>query len=178
MDGEDRPCVGIERIVVIQVFGGHEHGQGVLLHHELSVGEEEIGVGLQMHQSAIHEEAAVALHEECAREAFARILHLRVAECEPYLLHLSGGEEAVDYLDVCSKESCISESFLKGLLGARVHSCPLDVDADEVHVGEHACQSHGIFPLAATQLKHYRVVVVEIFLAPLAFHIERYILNH
>ena len=60
----------------------------VVLYHVGGVGKEEVGVGLQMDDAAVDEELAVALHEVGRREALAGVLHLRVAEGEPDLLHL------------------------------------------------------------------------------------------
>ena len=71
-----------------------------MLLHISGVSEEEVRVGLQVYGSFVGEEVAITLEEVCGCEALARVLHLRVAECEPYLLHLVFAEEAVDYLYV------------------------------------------------------------------------------
>ena len=100
-----------------------------------------------MHESSVYEEAAVSLHKICAGETLARILHLRVAEGEPYLLHLARGEEAVDYLDVGAQESGGFGVLPPELLCSGVHARSLDVDSDEIYVGEHARQSTVYSPL-------------------------------
>ena len=38
---------------------------------------------------------AVAFHERGTAEPLPRVLHLRVAERQPYLLHFAGGKEPV-----------------------------------------------------------------------------------
>ena len=102
------------------------------------------------------------------------ILHLRIGECEPYLLHLVGSEEAVDDLDTRAQKRHIGEVLLQGLLCSRVDAGPLDVDTNEVDIGIDACKADGVFAFSAAQLKNYGVGVVEVFLAPVAFHVERH----
>ena len=59
-----------------------------------------------------------------------------------------------------------------------MHARTLDVDSDEIYVGEHACQSHGVFSLATAQLQDNGGLVVEIFLAPFAFHLEGHVFDY
>ena len=89
----------------IEILGGEQHWQVILLHHICRIGEEEVGVGLQMNDAFVDEELPVSLHEVCRCEALAGILHLRVGEREPYLLHLVLGKEPLDDLDVGAEES-------------------------------------------------------------------------
>ena len=119
----------------IQVFRTEFQGQVVLLHHICGVGEEEVGVGLQMDDATIDEETAVAVHEVGGGETLARVLHLRVTERQPYLLYLIRSEETVDDLDIRTQEGDILQSFLDSLCGTRPHTGSLDVHPDEVYVG-------------------------------------------
>ena len=89
-----------------------------------------------MYQTAVGEKAAVAFEEKSAREAFPRVFHLWVAKREPYLLHLSFAEEAVDDLDVGTEKGYVWQSFFHSLLGASVHSSSFDIDSNEVDVGK------------------------------------------
>ena len=163
--------------IVIEVFRTEGYGQLVLFHHIGGIGEKEVGVGFQMYPSSISQETPVALHEEGGRKAFARILHLRIAEGEPDFLYFSFAEEPVDDLDVRTKESDVGESFVESLLGTLVHTGTLDVNPDEVHVGIEPRQPYGVLSLSASQLQHNRVLVMKILFAPMAFHVERNVLN-
>ena len=107
----------------------------VVLHHIGGVGEKEVGVGLEMDDAVVDEEAAVALHEVRRCQPLAGVLHLGVAERQPYFLHFARGKEAVDNLDVGTQESHVSKSLLQSLCGSRPHAGSLDVDTYEVHVG-------------------------------------------
>ena len=68
--------------------------------HLLGVGEEEVGVGLEVYDALVCEEAAVAAEEVGAGESLGGFLHLGVGEGEPYLADFVGGEELPDELDV------------------------------------------------------------------------------
>ena len=61
-----------------------------------------------MYDALILEETTVALHKVGAGESFARILHLRIAEGEPYLVNLIGSEKTVDNLYVGAKKGYIA----------------------------------------------------------------------
>ena len=163
---------------MVEVFGAEEQGQVIMLLHVCGIGEEEVGVGFQMHRSTVYEEVAIALKEECRGETLARVLHLRVAECEPYLLHLILAKEAVDNLDVGAQECHILQSVGYSLCGSCPHTCSLDVNANEVDIGEHLSQPYCIFTLATSQLEHNGVVVLEVHLAPSAFHLKRHVVGY
>ena len=143
-----------------------------MLHHVGSVGEKEVGVGLQVDDAAVDEKLAVTLHEIRRRETLAGILHLRVGEGEPDLLHLVLGEESLDDLDVGAEESHILQSFVDGLGGPCPHAGSFDVDADEVDVGVALGKFHSVFPFAAAELQHNGILVVEILLVPMTLHIK------
>ena len=72
--------VSRRKFVVIEVFGTEVERQVVFLNEISSIGEEEIGVGLQVNGTTIYEEVTITLLEVCGRQALARILHLGVAE--------------------------------------------------------------------------------------------------
>lgn len=65
----------------------------VFLHHICCIGEEEVGVGLQMYKAFVGQKPAIPLHEECRGEALMHVLHLRVGERQPYLLNLVGSKK-------------------------------------------------------------------------------------
>ena len=97
---QDFPCLVVDSFSVIEVFGAEEHVEGIVFHHIRGVCEEEIRVGLEMYDAIIDKETSVSLQEESGSKALMHILHLRVGEGKPYLLHLILGKEAVDYLDI------------------------------------------------------------------------------
>ena len=150
----------------------------IVPHHIGGVGEKEVGVGLQMDDATIDEELAIALHEIGRGKALAGILHLRVAEGEPDLLYLVGGEEALDDLDVGTEEGHILQSFVEGLGGSCPHAGSLDVDTDEVHVGVELGELHRIFALATAQFEHDGVLIVEVLLVPVPFHLKRHVFHY
>ena len=85
---------------MIEIFGAEEQGQTVCLDHVGGIGEEEVGVGLQVDETSVNEKMAVAVHEISTGEPFAWIFHLGVAEGKPYLLNLVFGKETVDDFDI------------------------------------------------------------------------------
>ena len=131
-----------------------------------------------MDHSPIHQEMAVAVHEVGGGEALTRILHLRVAEGEPDLLHLILPEETIDNLDICAQESHVLESFVQGLCSTGPHAGALDIHTHEVHLRVELGQLHGILTLAASQLQYDGVVIVEILFIPVTFHLERDVGHH
>ena len=149
----------------------------VFLHHQPRVGEEKVGVGLQMHQSTVDEKAAVTLHEIGGGESLAWIFHLRVRECQPNLLYLILSKEAVDDLNARTQECYIGHPVLQSQFGTCPHACALDVHTDEVDVGEEFSQSHGVLSFAAAKLQHDGIVVMEILFPPMTFHVEGHIVD-
>ena len=170
MDAEDE-AYGMVRLAgegMVEVVGGEEEWQAVYGDNVAGVGKEEVGVGLEMHRAAVGKEMPVALQEECGGEAFGGLLHLGVGEGEPNLRHLSGGEELVDELDVGAQERHIAQPFAEGFGGSVPHTRPLDVDADEVEVWEHAGEPHAVFAPSAPELEHDGVGVAEEMAVPLS----------
>ena len=163
---------------MIQIVNSLLEGQLVFLHHQRGVGKKEIGVGLQVDDAAVSEEAAVALHEIGGGESLAGILHLWVAESKPNLLHLVLSKETVDDLYVRAEEGHILYSLLQSTRGSRPHTGTLDVNADVVAVRVCLRQLYGIFALAATQLQDDGVVVMKELLAPVAAHGKRNVTQH
>ena len=77
----------------------------VLLDEIGGVGEEEVGVGLQMDEATVDKEMAIAIEEPCGGQSLAWILHLRIAERQPYLADfalredtLAADSEEIDFL--------------------------------------------------------------------------------
>ena len=97
---------------MVQVFRAEEQWQVVVLDHQCGVGEEEVGVRLQVDDASVLQKVAVALHEPCGGEPLARVLHLGVAEGEPDFLYLVRGEETVDNLDVSAQEGNVLQTLL------------------------------------------------------------------
>ena len=160
---------------MIKVVGTHFYFQLILFHHFLGVGEQEVRVGLKVYQTTIHQESSVSLHEVSGSKTFALVLHLGVAECEPYFLHLAICEEAINNLDICSEESHIRQSLFDSSLGTCPHACALDIYSYEVDIRKHSCHAYSIFSLSATKLKNYRIIVFEEFFTPFTFHFERHV---
>ena len=72
-------------------------------------------------------------------------------------------------------EGHIVQAFVAGLGQAAPHAGTFDVNADVIDFGMHPGQSDGVFTLAAAQLQHDGMVVME-KLGPLAF--QRKSLRH
>ena len=100
LDGQNFASLLIDTVGMIEIFGAEEQGQTVCLDHVGGIGEEEVGVGLQVDETSVNEKMAVAVHEISTGEPFAWILHLGVAEGKPDLLNLVFGKETVDDLDI------------------------------------------------------------------------------
>ena len=162
----------VDALGMVEVDGFEQQGQPVVIDHDGRIGEEEVAVGLQVDDATVGEEASIAFEEEGAGEAFVYVLHLRVAESEPYLLHFAWSEEAVDNFDVGTQKRYITQVFLYGLFGSGVHACAFYVNPYEVDVGEELGQSHRIFAFAAAEFEYDGVVVVEIAASPTALHGE------
>ena len=125
-----------------------------------------------MNGTVVNQEMAVAVQEEGRRESLAWALHLRVAESEPDFLYLVFAEETVDDFDVSAQESHVGQFFFQSLCGSGPHAGTLDVNTDEVHVGIELGQLYGVFAFAASEFKHDGVVVLEVLLMPVAFHVK------
>ena len=162
---------------VVEVVGSHLHGVAVGLHHFAGVGVHEGAVALEVDESVGGEYLLVERHEAGRGEPLAHLLHLRVGEGNPDFRHLARSEEAVDQFDVGPQEGYILYSLLERLFGAAPHAGPLDVDADKVLLRKATGQPYGIFALAATQLEHDGVVVLEEGFAPFAPHLEPFFLQ-
>ena len=89
----------------------------VLLNEIGGVGEEEVGVGLQMDKPTVGEELTVTIQEPSGRETLAWVLHLRITEGKPYLADFVLREEAVDDLDIGSQEGNVLQAFVQRLCG-------------------------------------------------------------
>ena len=126
-----------------------------------------------MDNSVIHQKTTVTVHEKGGCQTFVYILHLRIRERKPYLLHLVFAEEPVDDFNVRTKKSHIFQAFLQGLSGPGIDTCALDVYPDEVDVRIDTCQPDSIFPFPTAQFEHNRVVIMEILRTPTSLHIER-----
>lgn len=124
----------IQSIRVIEIGSAEKKRKMVVFYQKGCVGEEEIGVGLEMDEATINKEMAITFEKPGAGEPFAWILHLRVTEGEPYLAHLVPVEEPVYDFYVSPEESHISKSLFEGLGSSSPHSCAFDIDSYEVHV--------------------------------------------
>ena len=165
-------------MITIEVFCTEYEGQVVLFDQVGGIGEEKVRVGLQMDEATIGEEMAIAVEEPRGGESLTRVLHLWVAEGEPYLADFVRGEEAVDDLDIGAQEGHILQSFVQGLCGACPHAGALDVDANEIDIGKQLSQSDGIFTLATAQLQDNGVVVMEILLVPMALQVKGHVFHY
>ena len=158
------------RCIAVQVIGVGEDGEAVELEHGAGVGVEEGAVGLEVDTSARAQELRVARHEKGGGEALGGFLHLRVGEGNPYLVHLGGREEEVDYLDVGPQKRHVGHALLHRLLGTRPHTCALDVDADVVAFGVRGGKPDGVVTPSAPEFEHDGMVVVEEGIAPMPRH--------
>ena len=115
---------------------------------------------------------AVLFQKPGGRQSLAHLFHLRVGKRDPYLAHFAGGEKAVNKLYVCAQKSYIGHSCGQSALGAGPHAGALYVDAYEVLAGDAFGEANGVFALAASEFKHYGIVVVEKVAVPVSFHPE------
>lgn len=60
-----------------------------------------------MDDTTVNEEAAIAVHEIGGGQSLTGVLHLRVAERQPYLRYLIRGKETVNDLYICTQEGNI-----------------------------------------------------------------------
>ena len=156
----------IERMIEVGCL--EKHGQTVRANDEVGVGEEEVGISLQMYDAIIDQELAIAVEEEGGGEAFGDLLHLRVGEGEPNLCHFAWGEEIVDELDVRAEEPDVGQSITECFSGSAPHSSSLDIHTDEIHVGEHTAESDAVFSASATQFKNDGAIVMKKIAVPFA----------
>ena len=133
----------------------------VVLGHQPCVGEEEVGVRLQVNASAVAEELPVSCQKIGGGQALCGFLHLRIAERQPQLAHFAGGKEAVDEFDLGAQEGHVGHASLQRLGGSVPHTCSLDVHADEVLFRKEPSEPHGVFAASAAQFQDDRVVVVK-----------------
>src|SRR3712207_324367 len=124
----------VNTLRMIKVFRTQQDGQTVQLNHQPCISKEEIRVGFQMNRAPVNEEFAITIHKESRSQSLMRVLHLRIREGKPYLLHLIRREEAVDNFDTCTQESHILLPFFQRFLGTRPHTGTLYVYANKVYL--------------------------------------------
>ena len=61
LDREDATRFIVDVAIMIEVGGGKEHGQMVLLCHIVGIGEQKVRISLHVNDAAIDEETAIAL---------------------------------------------------------------------------------------------------------------------
>ena len=131
-----------------------------------------------MHDAVGLHDSAVQLHEACAGKPLVYLLHLRVGEGNPYLVDLSGSEEVRYQLYAGTQKRRIGYTVVGHLPRTRPYTRALDVDTYEILFGEAFGQPYGIFTLAASELEHYRVVIVEIIAVPASAHGESLLVEY
>ena len=132
------------------------------------VGVQEGRVGLEVDEAAGRQDMPVQLEETSRGQALALFLHLRVGEGNPYLGHLAGREERLEQFDGRAQEGDVLQPEFLCPRSACPHAGTLDVDADVVAAGVAHGKVDGVFALAAAQLEHDGVVVVEKVSVPVA----------
>ena len=142
----------------------------VELRHFQRVVVEETTVGLQVNATAVGQEFLVRCQEKARCQAFfgAALLHLRVGEGYPDFAHLVGGEKRAHNLDACAEEGHIRHLVKVRRFGSGPDAGALNVNADEILVGEHARHANRVLAFAAAELQHYRIVVFEYVSVPSA----------
>ena len=138
---------------VVEIVRAKLYREMVFLHHKVGVGEEEVGVGLEMNQSVVAQEVTIASQEVGGSEPFGDFLHLWVGESEPDFRHLIRCKKLVDKLNVGAQKAHVLQPCLFGFGGAAPHPCPLDVHTDEVLVGEEASEPHTVFSTSTAQFE-------------------------
>ena len=119
----------------------------------------------------------VAQEEARGSQALRHLLHLRIGEGNPDLVHLPRGEEAPKGLDLTAQEGHIAHPCLMRSLSPRPDACPLDVHADEVLLRIDLCEAYGVLALATAQLEDDGMIVVEEILSPASLQREGLLLE-
>ena len=163
---------------MIEVISTEFHRELVFFHHVLSIGEHKVTVRLEVNQAVRSQELTISVHEVSGSKSLGSLLHLRIGEGQPNFTHFAFGKEAVNDFDVCTEKSHILQSFIQGISSTGPHAGTLDIDSDEVLVGVHASQAHGVFAASTSQFKHNRMIVLKEVTIPIALHIERYIVDY
>ena len=128
-----------------------------------------------MNNSRRFHDLLIPLHEESRGKTLGGFLHLRVTESNPDFVDFFSTEERSDELDIGTQERYILQSFRLRLFGTRPHACSFDIHADEVLVRVFLRQTYRIFPSAAAELQHDRVVIVEIPFMPMPCQVIYYL---
>ena len=134
---------------MVEIVCAKLYGETVFLHHKIGIGEEEVGIGFEMHKSIVGKEVTIACKEVSGGKAFSDFLHLGIGESEPDFRHLSRGKEFVDKLDVGAQKAHVLQPSLFGFCGTTPHSRSLDIDTDKVLVGKETPKSYAVFTPAA-----------------------------
>ena len=85
-------------------------------------------VCLEMHDSFLLEEVAVAVHEKRRCKTFLLTADLRICECDPDLGNLTGSKKRLDEFDAGTEETDILQAMLFSIFGTLPESRTLDVD--------------------------------------------------
>ena len=126
-----------------------------------------------MNNTTIYQETTITIHKEGRSQTLMYVLHLRIREGKPYLLHLIFAKETVDNLNAGTQESYILQPFFQSLFSTCIDTSPLDIYANKVDIGVNTCQTNSIFTLTTSQLKYNRVIVMEILFTPMTPHFKR-----
>nr|DAW15492.1 MAG TPA: hypothetical protein [Caudoviricetes sp.] len=159
---------GSARCGIVEVGDVGLGRQGVFGDHGFCIGVEKRAVGLEIDGTAGSEHPAVETAEARSRQPLGSLLHLGVGECYPYFGDLARSEEAVEQFYRGAQESGVGYAAVAHLCRAAPHSRALDVDSDEVAVGKAFGEADGVFPFAASELKHYGVGIAEDLGSPAA----------
>lgn len=132
---------------VIEVFLVGDDFLGIQLDKRLRIGIEEGAIGLEVNRATRAEHLEVAEDEARRGQALGHLLHLRVGEGDPDLIHFARSEEARQGLDLPTQEGYIRHPSFVRSLSSRPDTRPLDVYSDEVLLGVELTQTYGILPL-------------------------------
>ena len=91
-----------------------------------------------MHDAVGFEKRGIALQESRGGESLGHLLHLRVGEGNPYLVHFAGSKEAIDNLYIGTQERHIGHTLPQRVCSSRPHTGTLDIYSYKVLVGTHA----------------------------------------
>ena len=135
LDRQDFSRLVVDTRRVIKVFGAKQQVEFVGRNHVRGIGKKEIRIGFEVYHAIVFQETAIAFEEKSARKSLVYILHLRVAERQLQLLHLVGGEETVDNLDIGTQESHVGKPLFQRHFCAFPHPCTLYVHPNKVDFG-------------------------------------------
>src|SRR5690606_14250122 len=116
-----------------------------------------------MHGSGGFEDFLVKIQEiHVGKAEFgALVFDLRIGKRDPDFINFARLKKVVDEFELCAQQSGVANVFLSRSFASAPHAGTFNVDAGKVFLSEESGAGKRAFAFAATQLDHYRIVVLE-----------------